>query len=294
MDKCINTYFLFGNEIKSCSEFENYNRKSGKSLYEVIRISDGIPVFLMEHLQRLENSAKIMKYTLCISRDEIINAILSLIDKNNVNEGNIKLVINYIPKDENSENNHDLKEVFLAYLIPHSYPSKEQYLNGVKTITYHGERNNPNAKVIDNDFRDKVNTEINSKDAYEAILIDHSGIITEGSRSNIFMVSGNNVYTSMAENVLPGITRQVIIKICKDLNMEFQQRNIHQSEIKKLTALLISGTSPMVLPINAVDEFSFNSSKNSIINSIMKGFQAKVSNNKKDFVKYIETRTINK
>jgi branched-chain amino acid aminotransferase len=294
MDKCINTYFLFGNEIKSCSEFENYNRKVGKSLYEVIRISDGIPIFLMEHLQRLENSAKIMKYTLCISRDEIINAILSLIDKNNVNEGNIKLVINYISKDENTENNEDLKEVFLAYLIPYSYPSKEQYLQGVKTITYHGERNNPNAKVIDNDFRDKVNIEINSKNAYEAILIDHCGFITEGSRSNIFMVCGNMVYTSMAENVLPGITRQVIIKICKDLNIEFQQRNIHESEIQKLTALFISGTSPMVLPINAVDEFSFNSSKDSIINSIMKEFQAKVSNNKKDFVKYIETRTINK
>ena len=291
MDKCINTYFLFGNEIKSCSEFENYNRSTGKSLYEVIRISDGIPVFLMEHLQRLENSAKIMKYTLCISRDEIINAILSLIDKNNVKEGNLKLVINYIPKDENSD---ALKEVFLAYLISYSYPTKEQYLHGVKTITYHGERNNPNAKVIDNDFRDKVNTEINSRNAYEAILIDHSGIITEGSRSNIFMVSGNNVYTSMAENVLPGITRQVIIKICKDLNIEFQQRNIHEREIKELTGLFISGTSPKVLPINAVDEFSFNSSKNSIISSIMKEFQLKISNNKKDFVKYIETRTINK
>ena len=47
------TYFLFGDEFKKCEEFENYNISIGKSLYEVIRISDGIPIFLMEHLNRL-------------------------------------------------------------------------------------------------------------------------------------------------------------------------------------------------------------------------------------------------
>ncbi len=54
-------------------------------------------------------------------------------------------------------NNTKFKEKFLAYFIPHSYPSKQQYEEGVKTITYHGERSNPNAKVINNAFREKVN-----------------------------------------------------------------------------------------------------------------------------------------
>ena len=290
MDKCVNEYFLFGDEFKRCEEFENYNSSKGKSLYEVIRISDGIPIFFMEHLKRLQDSAEIMKYSLCITRDEIINGILKLIHKNKVCDGNIKLVINYQPEEESSENN----EKVLAYFLPHVYPSAQQYAEGVKTITYHYERSNPNAKVINNVFREKVNEQINNKNVYEAILLDDAGFITEGSRSNIFMVKGSTVVTSKVVNVLPGITRQFIIKTCEKLNIVFEEKNIHERDLESLTGLFISGTSPKVLPIKSVDEFSFDSSKNPIINSIMNGFEAEVNENKHNFVKFTSNNTINK
>lgn len=293
MDKCIEKYFLFGEELKKSEEFDNYNSSKGKSLYEVIRISDGIPIFFMEHLNRLQNSADIMKYSLCITRDEIIDGVILLIRENKVKNGNIKLVINYNPSGKNSDNN-DFDEKFLVYFVPHSYPSALQYTEGVKTITYHGERSNPNAKVINNEFRDNVNLQINSKNVYEAILVDDAGFITEGSKSNIFMVKGTTVVTSKVENVLPGITRQFIIKTCEKLNIKFEEKNIHESEIKSLTGLFISGTSPKVLPIESVDEISFNSSKNSIIKAIMKGFDDEVNENKQKVVKFISNNTINK
>ncbi len=291
MDKCINQFFLYGDEIKVSEEFESYNNGEGKSLYEVIRISDGIPIFLMEHLERLENSASIMKYSVSITKNEIINRILKLINKNNVQVGNLKLVINY-SIDEESETN-TLNEKFLAYFIPHVYPSKQQYAEGVKTIIYHGERCNPNAKVINNSFREKVNQQINNKNVYEAILVDNDGFITEGSKSNIFMVKGSTVVTSSVINVLPGITRQFIIKTCEKLNIKFEERNVHEKDLESYTGLFISGTSPNVLPIKSVNEFSFNSSKNSIINSIMEGFNVELNDNKQKFVKYIENNTIN-
>lgn len=285
MDKCTNAYFLFGEQLKSTSEFENYDSSRGKSLYEVIRISDGIPIFLMEHLTRLENSAKIMKYNLLITRDEIINGILKLINVNNAHEGNLKLIINY---------DNSFKERFLAYFIPHMYPSIEDYEQGVKTITYHGERSNPNAKIIDSSFRENVNQEINKNKVYEAILVDRNGFVTEGSKSNIFMVKGDTVVTSKAMNVLQGITRQYIIKVCKKLNIAFEEENIHESDLKSLTGLFISGTSPKVLPIKSVDEYSYNSSKNSIINSIILGFDDELNKDKQNFVKFFSNETINK
>lgn len=296
MEKCINTYFLYGNEIKLCEEFKDYYSDAGKSLYEVIRISDGIPIFLMEHLERLYNSAKIMRCSLSITIDEIITRILKLINKNNVQEGNLKLVINYSSDNENKESakdTNDINESFLAYFLPHAYPSKEEYAEGVKTIIYHGERSNPNAKVVNSVFREKINARISSKDAYEAILVNDAGFITEGSRSNIFMVIGSTVVTSRLENVLPGITRQFIIKVCKTLNIEFEEKNIHERDIETLTGLFISGTSPKVLPIKSVDNLLFNSSRNTIINLIMKEFQVEINKNKQSFVKYMQNRTIN-
>jgi len=288
----MNDFFLYGNEIKISEEFGNYNSAGGKSIYEVIRISDGIPIFLIEHLERLENSTKIMKYSLKITRDEIINRIIKLIHKNKVQDGNIKLVVNYIPSGDSNDN--AFNEKFLAYFVPHFYPTKEQYALGVKTITYHGERSNPNAKVINDIFRAKVNEQIHNENVYEAILIDNAGFITEGSKSNIFMVKGYTVVTSKVETVLPGITRQFIIKACKNLNIKLEEKNVHESELESYNGLFISGTSPSVLPINKVDEISFNSAENSIINSIMKEYDSELKQNKKKFVKFTLNSTINK
>ena len=294
MEKCINKYFLFGSEFKAREEFENYNISMGKSIYEVIRVSDGIPIFLMEHLSRLENSSKIMKYDLCITMEKIISGIVELIAVNNVLEGNIKLVINYDSNVDLGEDNNNLNERFLAYFVPHVYPSNQQYAEGVKTITYHGERAIPNAKIINNDFREKVNQKIINMGVYEAILVDHGGFITEGSKSNIFMVIGSIVVTSKVENVLPGITRQFIIKTCEKLNIVVEERNIHENDIGSLTGLFISGTSPKVLPIKSVDGFSFNSSKNPIIKSIMLGFEEELQEDKQKIVKFLYNRSINK
>ncbi|MGK0465777.1 aminotransferase class IV [Clostridium sp.] len=294
MEKCINSYFLFGEEIKKSAEFKNYYKSDGKTLYEVIRVSDGIPVFLMEHLDRLENSAKIMKYVPIITRDEIIDGIIKLIDKNNAKDENLKLIINYDSAYDKAENKDTFNERFLAYFTTHDYPCADQYVKGVNTIIYHGERRNPNAKVIDSDFRDSVNHKIASKKVYEAILVDKQGFITEGSKSNIFMVQGTTVATSKVSNVLPGITRQFIIKVCESLNIDFKEENIHESKLKSLAGLFISGTSPKVLPIKSVDEFFYNSSENSIINSIMMEFGVEINKDKEKFVKFLSNRTISK
>ena len=104
------------------------------------------------------------------------------------------------------------------------------------------------------------------------------------------MVIGSTVVTSKIENVLPGITRQFIIKTCKSLNIEFEERNIHERDIETITGLFISGTSPKVLPIKSVDEFLFNSSKNTTIKLIMQEFQVEINKNKQSFVKYMQKR----
>jgi len=292
MDKCMQTYFLAGDELKKIQEFESHSISTGKSLYEVIRIDDGIPIFLMEHITRLQNSAKIMKCVLNITVDEIINRIIKLIGVNKTDNGNLKLVINYSSSDELDNDNNNPK--FLAYFVQHFYPTKQQYEEGVKTITYQGERSNPNAKVVDYVFRDKVNLEIHNKGVYEAILVDDDGFITEGSKSNIFIVLGSTVVTSRVENVLPGITRQFIIKTCEKLNIKFEERNIREKDIHSITGLFISGTSPKVLPIKSVDGFSFDSAKNPTINSIMKGFNDEINENKQKLVKFTSNNTINK
>lgn len=260
MSENFRKYFILNGEVKEDVYFNDNIITRGKSLYEVIRIINGYPLFLKRHMERLKNSAAVTDLKLWLNEEEIKKDIFKLIEVNKISIGNVKLIFNYY----NSEIN------FMCYFIKHNYPDKECYETGVTTILYHGERNNPNAKVINMDFRRNVDVKIQQTSAFEAILVDNNGFITEGSRSNIFMIKGNKVYTAPIKAVLPGTTRDVIISLCKKLSYEVIEKEIHYKKINEFDALFISGTSPKVLPINKVDDMYFNSSKNSVVNNIMK------------------------
>ena len=266
MEKCVNQFFIYDGEILKNIDFKETMISSGKSIYEVIRVIEGVPLFLEEHLERLINSIKISNLTLSSNASDIKRNILKLIEINESLEGNIKIVFNYV-NDDNK---------FIAYFINHSYPTKEQYKNGVTTALFYGERNNPNAKVINLDFRNTVDREIKEKNVYEAILIDNEGNVTEGSKSNIFMVKGNVVITAPIDAVLPGITRQSIIDVCNDLDIEVKEENVSVKKLLAMDGIFISGTSPKVLPVNAIYDKSHFNSNNKIILSIMNGYDEKI------------------
>ncbi|MFD3157540.1 aminotransferase class IV [Haloimpatiens sp. FM7330] len=257
MSECVNNYYVFNDKIKKSEDFDEKYLKEGKSLYEVIRIIQGVPLYVEKHLERLQYSSKLTGENVWLDSKKIEEYIIELVNANKVEAGNVKIVFNF-----NKENN------FMMYFIKHKYPTQDMYHKGVSTILYHGERNNPNAKVIDSDFRKKVNIEIDSKKAYEAILVDRDGNITEGSKSNIFMVKDNEVLTAPLKDVLPGVTRAVIMELCSKLGLDVKESKVHYNDIKKFDALFICGTSPKVLPISRVDEFKFESANNVVLNRI--------------------------
>ncbi|HDK7174875.1 TPA: aminotransferase class IV [Clostridium botulinum] len=272
--ECFNEFFIENEKIKERGSFEESFLKEGKSLYEVIRIIDGAPLFLKSHLERFYNSAKLEGLNLWLDEEEIKENINRLIEINKVSIGNIKLVFNF----NKGRNNN-----FLCYFLKHNYPEGIEYKKGVKTILYHGERENPNAKVINMDFRKIVGEKIKEEKAYEAILVDRNGYITEGSKSNIFMIKDGKVITAPIEKVLPGITRQNIMDVCKNLNLKVEEEKVHYKDIDKLEGLFISGTSPKVLPIKSVDEIEFKSSENKLILSIMEGYNKAIEEDVKGY-----------
>lgn len=255
-----NKHYILDGNLETSEEKINIIFQEGKIIYEVIRIINGYPLFFKEHMERLINSCNLMNISCPIKEKEIFENIRELCTYNQVELGNVKLIINSITKK------------YAIYFIHHSYPNKEQYENGVKTILYHGERNNPNAKVVDNNFRARVNEKIKEKGAFEAILINNKGYITEGSKSNIFMIQNGKVLTAPVEGVLPGITRAKILEVIQNLNLEFEEINYHEKFIKDLDGLFISGTSPKVLPISFVENYEFNI-KNKVIEQIRNTFE---------------------
>ena len=227
-----------------------------KTIYEVLRVINGKPIFLETHLRRMKNSFRLINEKFKLSYEEISINIDNLIKTENKSEGNIKITYGVHEK------------ILKIFFIEHSYPSEEMYESGVKTILYFGERENPNAKIVNENFRKNVNDEIKDKNAYEAILVDNNGYITEGSKSNIFMVKDNELLTSPIKAVLPGVTRGEIINIAGKLGIKIKEVEYKYLDIDKLDGMFISGTSPKVLPIRLVNNISMDPN-NSIIKKIM-------------------------
>jgi len=235
-----------------------------KIIYEVLRVIDGKPIFLENHFKRMENSFKLIGQEAVLIYEEVSNKIYDVIKIENKLEGNIKITYEVHSKE--------LK----IFFIEHSYPSNEMYENGVKTILYFGERENPNAKIVNENLRDKINKEIKDNSAYEAILVDSNGYITEGSRSNIFMVNGNKLLTSPVKSVLPGITRGEVIDLAKKIKIEVEEVEYKYLDVNKLEGAFISGTSPKVLPIKSINDIILDCN-NSIIRRLMLEYDNEVS-----------------
>lgn len=265
MEMIKESHFIKNDEILQATCFDPPIMDEGISLYEVLKVISGVPLFIEEHLKRLVQSAVRTNHQLNSSPSEIHSRISLLIKTCQTETGNIKIVINYPDTAKN-------KEDFYAFFIPYHYPTPEDYLNGVATISYYAERNNPHAKVANPLLNARVQQEIKQHNAYEALLLDHNGNITEGSRSNIFMVQGNTIITAPLQSVLPGITRGFVLDVCRKLGLTVMEKNIKMDELIDMESLFLTGTSPNVLPIKKVDHLIFKSATHPIVQSIMQAY----------------------
>ncbi len=252
-------YVISGDTIISTDEFDFNLTKKVPGVYEVIRIIDGVPLFFEKHMDRFASSAKLLGFDLKISDSSILSAIDRLVDKNSTPTGNIKIVINDFEK-------HSRK--IYAFFIKHRYPTPDEISEGVPVILFNAERNNPNAKSTDLSIRNKINEAIKANNAYEALLVDKNNEITEGSKSNVFFLKANKIFTTPVETVLPGITREYVIDICKSLKLDLSESALRVCDIMEMDGLFLTGTSPQVLPISRVNNTSFGSAKSEIIKNI--------------------------
>ncbi|MBE9467622.1 MAG: aminotransferase class IV family protein [Bacteroidetes bacterium] len=265
MNKCYCKRFILNSQFVDCKNFNLDIVSKGESVYDVIRIIDSTPLFFNEHIERLHYSAKLSNLKLWLDKNEIKDEIIKLLKENKIKNGNVEVIFNFNGNKTN----------FIVYLIRHKYPSKKNYIKGVPTIIHFAERENPNAKIKNKTLRYTTNKLLKENKVYEAILVDKNGYITEGSRSNIFFIKDNNVYTPPVESVLPGITREHIINICKTLNFKVIENKISFKDINIFDAVFLTGTSPKVLPISKIDNTSFNI-KNFVLGKIVNHFNYEI------------------
>ncbi len=247
MNECFGRKFILNGSLQPAESFDNSMVYEGDSVYEVIRVVKGNPVFFSDHMERLESSARIKNKKALADRQMIRKDFINLLKTEKRKEINLKIVFNY---NQGSGN-------YLAYFIEPIYPSEEQYARGVRGILFRAERKEPESKVINHRLRSSIYHRLILEGGYEALLVNDNGCVTEGSRSNIFFLKGETLTTAPDDTVLNGITRKYILDICRDHHKEVVFRCVPAGSISEFEAVFMTGTSPMVLPFCCIGDVNF-------------------------------------
>lgn len=246
-------FMILNGQLLPCNSSGFETVSAAPSVYEVMRVMQGVPLFLEDHLHRLENSMKYLCNDFLVSRREVAAQIRTLSEANQIRTGNVKLIITCNEARENPA-----EQQILICFIPHHYPTAHEYERGIAMQTMELERPNPNAKFINIGVTEKVNAVKKETGTDEVLLVNHEGVITEGSKSNIFLVYENKVSTSALGLVLPGITREKVADICKSHGISLIESRPHTEELKKIRGAFITGTSPKVMPVRQIDDLKFS------------------------------------
>lgn len=248
MNECFGRKFILNGELQPSDIFDNSLVYEGDSVYEVIRITRGSPIFFADHMERLSASVKLQGKEMLADIPALRRAIITLIRSDRKEETNLKIIFNYYKGADN----------YLVYFIEPAYPTAEQYRNGVKGILFKAERKNPESKVINHKLRSAIYHRLILEGAYEALLVNENDIVTEGSRSNIFFVKGETIITAPDNIILNGITRKHILEICRENNLNVELRCVSIHDISGYDVIFMTGTSPMVLPFHSIGDKSFS------------------------------------
>jgi len=248
MNECFSKKFILNGIIQPSVRFDNSLIYEGDSVYEVIRMVKGAPVFFHDHTDRLYNSVKHQQQEPLASSETIRKAVIALSRSDSRKETNLKIVFNY---------NNGVKN-WLVYFTEPAYPSADQYKTGVKGILFRAVRKDPESKVINHKLRSEIYHRLILEGAYEALLVNEHNLITEGSRSNIFFVKGNTLLTAPDNLILNGITRKHILEICSSENIKTEIKCVSSSDIENYDSVFMTGTSPTVLPFCCIDDKLFD------------------------------------
>jgi branched-chain amino acid aminotransferase len=248
----VNAFYILDRVLKRTDTFDDSFLSCGINLYEVVKVVDGIPLFLNDHLDRLNASSQKLDLTFRARTAETLPLVRQLFKANRQDTGNVKMVL-HLEKDTG-------KQFFILYQVPHFYPPPEMYRLGADLVLLKEERPDPGIKNWRPGFKQRIAEMKNSSGAYEVLLMNERGVVTEGSQSNFFIVSGNEIITAPKELVLSGITRKYVFEICSNAEIQITEKEFGMAELEKADGAFLTGTSPGILPVGRVNGLAFNTS----------------------------------
>jgi len=235
----------------------------GAGVFEGVRAyqtNQGTAIFrLQDHTKRLFNSAKIIGMPMPFSQQEINQAQIEVINKNNLDYGYIRPMCFYGSEGMGLRADNLQVHCIVAAWEWGSYLGKENMEKGIRVKTSSYSRHHVNvamckAKLNGNYVNSMLALNEVLHDGYdEALLLDVDGFVAEGSGENVFIVKEGALYTPELTSALDGITRKTIISLAATLETPVIEKRITRDEMYTADEAFFTGTAAEVTPIRELD-----------------------------------------
>jgi branched-chain amino acid aminotransferase len=248
----------------------------GSSVFEGIRCYStkrGPAIFrLREHMQRLLNSAKIYRMDTELTVDQLNEAAIELVNRGGLEQCYIRpIIFRSLDEERPAFGVNPFPNPLDCYIGAWDwgkYLGDEALEQGVDVCVSTWNRLTPNSMpAMAKSGANYMNSQLIKMEALlngyaEGIALDDRGFVSEGSGENIFLVHGGRVVTPpLSSSILPGITRDSVIQICRELEIPVVETGIQRAALYVSDELFFSGTAAEITPIRSVDKIQIGTGR---------------------------------
>lgn len=219
--------------------------------FEALRTYNRKPFYLKEHIERLENSLHEMHIPKPPQFDDLSIIIDTLIDKNPDTELTFRIIVTAGINEELTY--HSINPSLIIHALPAKRLPDSFYEQGSYVITTTASRILPHVKSTNYLEGSIALAKARKLGATDVIYMDKELHLLELTRSNLFFVKDNTLITP-EHDVLPGITRTIVMGIAKRLGIPYRQERIKRSDISKFDEAFHTSSIKEVVPIVKIDD----------------------------------------
>jgi branched-chain amino acid aminotransferase len=270
----------------------------GSSVFEGIRcyaLPSGPAIFRApDHIQRLLDSAKIYRIEVKFTRDELVNGMVELVAKNGVWPCYIRPIVLRGYGEAGVNPFHSPTEVYICNYPWGKYLSSDAE-QGCDVCVSSWTRIAPNTlPAMAKSGANYMNSQLIKMEAIingyaEGVALDSNGYVSEGSGENLFLVRNGTLQTApLCNSVLPGITRDSVLRIARELGITVTEQIIPRELLYIADELFLTGTAAEITAVRSVDKITVGKSAvGPITKAIQKEFYAIIRGEKPDRFRWL-------
>jgi branched-chain amino acid aminotransferase len=231
----------------------------GDGVFEGIRAYGGSVFQLDAHIDRLYDSAKYIQLEMPLPRDELVEAVLATLRKNQLREAYIRIVVTRGTGDLGIDPASCKRATVFVIAEPASsiLGGKSPKIHNLVIASVRRDSVDATSHEVKSlNYLNSVMARLEARNAKadDAVMLDSRGFVSEASATNIFVVKDRKIFTpTTSAGILHGITRNVIIRLCSDLGFELAERDVTPFELITSDEVFLAGTKGEIVAVGSIN-----------------------------------------